>query len=61
MISKFGSRNAKIKENLPGAIGYFIGFKIVEEYVLKHGSESWKDIYTLSSEEVLEKSQFFKK
>ena len=61
MISKFGSRNAKIKENLPGAIGYFIGFKIVEAYVSKHGSESWKDIYTLSSEEVLEKSQIFQK
>ncbi|MFZ9031973.1 MAG: DUF2268 domain-containing putative Zn-dependent protease [Robiginitalea sp.] len=58
--NNFGSRSAKLKENLPGAIGYLIGFKIVEHYVKIYGQDSWKDIYTLSSEEVLKKSEFLR-
>jgi hypothetical protein len=53
----FGSRSVKLKENLPGAIGYLIGYKIVESYVEIYGQDSWKDIYTLSFEELLEKSE----
>lgn len=58
--NKFGSRNVKIKENLPGAIGYLIGFKIVESYIDIYGKDSWKDIYILPSEEILRKSNFLK-
>lgn len=42
----------------PGAIGYFVGFRICEAYVKKHGKESWKDIYSLSPREVLLKSGY---
>ncbi len=58
IIDKFGARNVKLKENLPGAIGYFIGYKIVKSYVNLNGEESWRDIYTLSFEELLDKSEF---
>lgn len=59
-IDKFGAQNLKLKESLPGKIGYLVGFRIVESYVSKHGSDSWKDIYKLSYEDVLEKSDIFK-
>jgi len=42
----------------PGAIGYFVGFRICEAYVKKHGKESWKDLYALSPREVLIKSGY---
>lgn len=57
---RFGSRSMKLKKNLPGAIGYLIGYKIVENYVRIHGPESWKTIYTLGFEELLEKSELLK-
>jgi len=56
-INKFVARDLKFNEKLPGAIGYYLGFRIVEEYVKKYGRESWKDIYLLSPEEVLDKSE----
>jgi predicted Zn-dependent protease DUF2268 len=60
IIDQFGASNIKLKENLPGAIGYFIGYKIVENYVNLHGDDSWKDIYNLSFEELLDKSEILK-
>jgi hypothetical protein len=43
-----------------GAIGYVIGYKIVESSVKINGPNSRKDIYTLGLEEVLQKSEFLK-
>jgi len=57
IIDKFGLSNVKLKEHLPGAIGYFIGYKMVEQYVKLNGNDSWKDIYNLSFEELLDKSK----
>ncbi|MBT3755044.1 MAG: hypothetical protein HOD64_07855 [Candidatus Cloacimonetes bacterium] len=58
--NSFESRRSKLKEDLPGAIGYLIGYKIVEDYVRIYGPDSWKDIYTLGFEELLEKSELLK-
>jgi len=55
-IKKFGNRKYKFDVNYPGAIGYFIGFRMVEEYVEKFGEGSWKDIYSLPAVEVMQKS-----
>ena len=60
VIDQFGAINVKLKENLPGAIGYFIGYKMVERYVQIHGDDSWKDLYHLSFEELLDKSEILK-
>lgn len=54
---QFADRNYKFKENSPGAVGYYLGFRIVEEFVKHHGKNSWKEIYTMTQKEVLEKSK----
>ncbi|WP_196888670.1 DUF2268 domain-containing putative Zn-dependent protease [Aureivirga sp. CE67] len=41
----------------PGALGYYIGFRIIEEYVKIHGEDSWRDIYQMKPMEVLRKSK----
>lgn len=51
-------RGQKIFKNGPGAIGYFIGYKICEAYIKKYGINSFKDIYTLPVREILEKSGY---
>jgi uncharacterized protein YjaZ len=54
--TRFRHRGYRFAEGLPGAIGYYIGFRIVEEYVNRHGEDAWKQIYTLHPHEVLERS-----
>ncbi|MFK7833337.1 MAG: DUF2268 domain-containing putative Zn-dependent protease [Winogradskyella sp.] len=56
----FADRSYKIEKDLPGGIGYYIGFRIVEEYVNKNGKESWRNIYTMKPEKVLEQSGILK-
>lgn len=58
IISVFRSRNDKLSSKLPGAIGYYIGYRIVEAYVKKHGENSWKDVFTKSPKEIYETSGF---
>jgi len=52
----FADRGVHISEGYPGAIGYYLGFRIVEEYVARNGAGSWKDLYVLAPEMVLERS-----
>ena len=53
-------RNDKYKlfEKAPQSLFYWLGFRIIEKYVEKHGSESWRDIYTLNAQELLDKSGY---
>ncbi|WP_326984752.1 DUF2268 domain-containing putative Zn-dependent protease [Chryseobacterium sp. MYb264] len=53
-------RNDKLKlfPDAPKTLNYWLGFRIVQKYVDKHGADSWKDIYQLNSKEVLEKSGY---
>ena len=56
VIENFADRYYSFKNHYPGAIGYFIGFRIVEEYVKKNGKDSWRDIYTMEPKDVLHES-----
>ena len=51
-IDKFRRRNYHLKENLPGAIGYYIGYRIIEKYVKRHGRNSWKDVFKKSPQQI---------
>lgn len=59
--NSFGSRSKVLKDKLPGAIGYYIGYQIIENYVARYGPDSWKDIYTMNRNEVLNKSETLNK
>lgn len=53
------NRNTFI-ENSPGKLGYFIGYRIIEEYVKKNGADSWKDVYTIPVRKLLTESGYEK-
>lgn len=55
---RYAARAIRLWPDGPGAIGYFIGLRVVESYVKEHGPGSWRDIYDLSPEEVLERSGY---
>ncbi|WP_166962071.1 DUF2268 domain-containing putative Zn-dependent protease [Yeosuana marina] len=44
--------------NAPKTLLYWLGFRIIDFYVNKYGPDSWKDIYNLPVNEVLEKSGY---
>ncbi|WP_126652368.1 gliding motility protein GldB-related protein [Chryseobacterium aureum] len=44
----------------PKSLNYWLGFRIIEKYVEKHGQDSWEDIYNLTSKDILEKSDYEK-
>ena len=52
----FGDREARLFEGAPGAIGYFIGFRVIQAYVAKHGDESWVDLFDMPLKQILEQS-----
>lgn len=60
VVNRYAARNSTIWPDGPGAIGYFLGFRIVDAYVLRHGEDSWRDLYDLSLSEVLERSGYLK-
>lgn len=57
---QFAMRNFQFTEEMPAAIGYYIGYRIVEEYVKQKGPNSWKEIYSLDPGEVFKKSKILK-
>lgn len=50
------ARSKKLVSGGPGAQGYYIGYRICEEYVKKNGADSWKMIYDLPVSKLLELS-----
>lgn len=53
-IEKFRSRSFQLEEGLPGAIGYYLGYKLVQNYVNKFGKDAWRDVFIKSPSEIYE-------
>lgn len=55
-------RNDKLQlfKDAPKSLNYWLGFRIIEKYVEKNGADSWKDIYELNVQDVLDKSGYEK-
>ncbi|CAM4390230.1 DUF2268 domain-containing protein [Zobellia nedashkovskayae] len=53
-------RNDQLKlfKDAPKSLNYWLGFRIIERYVERNGEDSWKDIYELNVENVLEQSGY---
>ena len=57
-ILTFRNRSDKLNNKLPGAIGYYIGYKIIDAYVNKFGKDAWKDVFIKSPMEIYKLSEF---
>jgi uncharacterized protein YjaZ len=55
-------RNDRLKlfPDAPKSLNYWIGFRIVERYVDRHGKDSWKDIYKMNVQTVFDQSGYRK-
>lgn len=58
MILPYRSRSARVRPDAPAAVGYFIGYRIVESYVARNGEDSYYEIFELPVAVVLERSGY---
>src|SRR5690348_4509777 len=57
-VNRFAARNEKPLDGWPTAAGYFLGFRLVQSYVAKHGSRSWTDLLDLPLGQALSRSGY---
>jgi hypothetical protein len=42
----------------PGKVGYFLGYRIVEDFVRRNGAKSWRKLYDLPLEDIVSATRF---
>lgn len=57
-LNLFAARIGRLVDPGPPAVAYFLGFRIVQAYVAKHGAASWADIIDLPSRVALSRSGY---
>jgi len=57
-LNRFASRGERVVAAGPPAVAYFLGFRIVQAYVAKHGPASWTDLIDLPVREVVSRSGY---
>jgi len=55
-----GNQGKYLIKGAPSRLNYFLGYRIIEQYVKVNGKSSWKDVYTTSVMELLVKSHYEK-
>lgn len=58
IIGRFQRAHRRIFDGAPDRIAYFIGFRICQAYVKKHGDDAWRQLYDLRPKDVLESSGY---
>ena len=46
-----------VQPEAPGKIGYFLGYRIIESYVKRHGPDSWRGLYDMDVARILDESR----
>ncbi len=57
-IALVASRDEHLIDGSPSAAGYFLGVRIVQAYLARHGADSWKELFDLPVGEVLARSGY---
>lgn len=58
VTDRFAAASAHPIPGGPGKVGYFLGYRIVDAYVARHGPESWRDLFSLPLARVLAESGY---
>lgn len=56
--NRLTARSIYLLPEAPGAIGYFVGLRIVQAYVEQHGPGSWRDLYDVPVARIMHESGY---
>lgn len=58
VIERYRRADTRLVPEGPPKVGYFLGYRIVEAYVRRHGASSLQDVFHLPTRQVLERSGY---
>lgn len=58
VLDTFSSAGTRIADGAPGKIGYFLGYRIVDDFVQRNGPESWRKLYDMRLADILAATRF---
>ena len=61
ILDRFSAVNQHVIEGAPGKIGYFLGYRIVEDFVRRNGSLSWRKLYEMPLDDLVSATRFSRK
>jgi hypothetical protein len=58
VLDTFASAARRLVDGAPGKAGYFLGYRIVEDFVKRNGPQSWRKLYDLPLDTILSQTRF---
>ncbi len=58
VLHRYTAAGARPEPAAPGKLGYFLGYRIVQAYVAKHGPNSWRDLYDMPLDRIVNTSGY---
>jgi hypothetical protein len=58
VLDRFSSASQQVIAGAPGKAGYFLGYRIIEDFVRRNGPQSWRRVYGMSLAEVVSATRF---
>jgi uncharacterized protein YjaZ len=58
ILDRFLAVNQRVIDGAPGKIAYFLGYRIVEDFVRRNGSLSWRKLYEMPPDELVSSTRF---
>jgi hypothetical protein len=57
-LDRFSSVSQSLVAGAPGKIGYFLGYRIVEDFVRRNGVDSWRQLYEMPLDRIVASTRF---
>jgi hypothetical protein len=61
ILDRFSAAGQPVIPGAPGKIGYFLGYRIVEDFVRQNGPQSWRKVYEIPLADLVSAGRFASK
>ena len=58
ILDRFSSAGQHVLDGAPGKVGYFLGYRIIEDFVRRNGPQSWRKLYDMPLNDVVSATRF---
>ena len=61
VLDRFSAAGQHVIPGAPGKVGYFLGYRIIEDFVRRNGPQSWRKVYEMPLAELVAATRFVSK